>query len=54
MAKEKKSVTEILREISEEVCDHYCKYTDIWDAESEGRELFESEICKNCPMGRLP
>lgn len=49
---EAKKVTEMLQEIADEMCDKYCKYPDIWDEEAEGKELSESEICRNCPPER--
>jgi hypothetical protein len=43
----------MLEEIASEICNHYCKYPDQWDAEKEGMDLCESEICENCPLNRL-
>ena len=40
-------------EVTADICDHYCKYPGTWDAESKGVELYESEVCKNCPLNRL-
>lgn len=49
-----KSVTTIIREVVEEVCDKYCKYPEKWDPEEhDGVELFDSDICANCPLMRL-
>jgi hypothetical protein len=42
-----------LEHIAAQICDKYCKYPEQWDKEKEGKELYESEICKNCPMSRL-
>ena len=42
-----------LEEVKIEMCDKYCKYTETWDEEKEGIELYRSEICENCPLGRL-
>lgn len=42
-----------LEKIAEEICNSYCKYPETWDAEKEGCELFESDICKNCPLSRM-
>ena len=39
--------------IKEVMCDQYCKYPYEWDAEVEGCELAESDVCKNCPLNRL-
>ena len=47
------SIFEQLEEIAGEFCDGYCKYPDAWDEEKEGCELSESDICKNCPIGKL-
>ena len=48
-----KSITEILNEISEDICNNYCKYPEQWDEEKEGCELCESDICMNCPLSLL-
>lgn len=48
-----KTITEQLQEIAEDFCNHYCKYPYEWDEEKEGCELMDSDICANCPMGRL-
>ena len=48
-----KTVTDIIREVKDEICDKYCKYPDTWDEFREGCELAESEICANCPLDRL-
>ena len=42
-----------LVEVADAICDKYCKYPDTWDAEAEGKELSESEICQKCPLNRL-
>ena len=42
-----------LEHIAAQICDKYCKYPEQWDEEKEGKELYESEICKNCPLSRL-
>lgn len=39
-------------EIAEDMCNNYCKYLESWNVERDG-ELYESEICKKCPMTRL-
>ena len=50
---EEMTAIEIINEVAEEMCNDYCKYPDTWDAEKEGVELCESEICQNCPLNRL-
>lgn len=47
------SITKQLEEISNEICNNYCKYPEQWDEEKEGCELCESEHCRNCPLNRL-
>lgn len=47
------TVTEQIESIANEICNKYCKYSDTWDEEKESCELSESEICNNCPLGRL-
>lgn len=42
-----------LGHIAAQICDKYCKYPEKWDEEKEGKELYESEICDNCPLRRL-
>ena len=48
-----KTLTEQIEEIKDDICNHYCKYPDIWDEEAEGCELSESDHCRNCPLNRL-
>lgn len=52
MQKEK-TIPQILEEVASEICDHYCKYPDIWDEEKEGVTLIDSGICENCPLNKL-
>ena len=47
------SITEQIEEISNDICNNYCKYPEQWDAEAEGCELVDSDICANCPLNRL-
>lgn len=48
-----KTITKQIEEIVEDVCNHYCKWPELWDEEAEGCELSESNICANCPLSRL-
>lgn len=48
-----KTVAEIIEDVKTEICMNYCKYPVTWDEEKEGCQLFESDICKNCPLNRL-
>ena len=48
-----KTITKMLEEVSNDICNNYCKWPEQWDAEKEGQELCESEICASCPLNRL-
>ena len=49
-----KTVTQIIQEVIETMCDKYCKYPAEYDPEEhDGVELFDSDICANCPLMRL-
>lgn len=43
-----KSVSDIIEEVREEICDKYCKYSDrgIDDDDIE-------KLCTNCPLNKL-
>ena len=45
------SVTQVIESVCDEICNHYCKYPDIWDAEKDG-ELIDTK-CIDCPLNRL-
>jgi hypothetical protein len=48
------TITKQIEEIAEDFCDNYCKYPEKYDPEEhDGVELFDSDICQNCPMMRL-
>ena len=51
--KKKQTIAEIIDEVKIAMCNDYCKYPHIWDEEKEGCELIDSDICLNCPLGRL-
>lgn len=44
---------DVMEQIKQTICDEYCKFPGAWDADAEGCELAESDICKNCPLNRL-
>ena len=50
---EEQTISEIIEEVKDEICQHYCKWPYQWDEEKEGIELSESTLCKNCPLRRL-
>ena len=47
------TVSEIIEEIKVAMCNDYCRFPNEFDEEKEGCELYESEICGNCPLNRL-
>ena len=59
--KEEKKVTVIrmLTEISDEICDKYCKYPDMYLSKNPDMDpdLLEdtmyTEICANCPLSKV-
>ena len=50
---EKKRLCAQLEQIAEDFCNNYCKWPTIWDAEKEGMELMDIDICANCLMSRI-
>lgn len=53
MANNDKTVSQIIEEVQHDICNNYCMYPRIWNAEKEGKELCDSEHCQNCPLNRL-
>lgn len=49
--KQKKTVTGIIEEVCEEMCNNYCKYTDMAYDHLDQDEIFEK--CEDCPLNRL-
>lgn len=48
------SATEIIEEVKDQICNDYCRYPREWDEEEhDGLELYDSDICANCPLNRL-
>lgn len=49
-----KTVSQIIEEVKNEICDKYCRYQTIYDADDEDEltEMME-KICFNCPLDRL-
>lgn len=47
------SITEILEDVREQMCNDYCRYPREWDEEAEGCELIDSDVCANCPLNKL-
>ena len=49
-----KTVSQQIEEAKEEMCNNYCKYPNEYKPEEhDGAELWDSDICKNCPLTRL-
>lgn len=51
MAKENKSITDIIEEVKEDICSNYCKHPEKYEPD-EWDNVFE-EVCKDCPLDRL-
>jgi hypothetical protein len=48
------SITETIEEVKDQICEDYCRYPREWDEEEhDGLELYDSDICANCPLNRL-
>lgn len=49
--KESKTITDILEEVKQEICDDYCKYPTLVD---DREDLFADDSpCMKCPLTRL-
>lgn len=46
----RKTVVDIIEDVLSDICDHYCKYPDIYKEEEEDK-LYEH--CDKCPLNRL-
>ena len=59
MEPEKKTITFMLNEIVNEICDNYCKYPDMYVPKNLGddvdmlEEIMYTEICAKCPFMRI-
>ena len=53
MAENYKTVTDIIDDVKNAMCNDYCRYPKEWDEEKEGIELYLSDICENCPINKL-
>jgi hypothetical protein len=47
MDNNKETVQSIIIEVTEQICNNYCKYTDLEDDEDK------YEYCAKCPLNRL-
>lgn len=49
----KETLSEFMNEITEDICDNYCKYPDQYGpGDEEAMRLYE-EHCDDCPLNRL-
>ena len=52
-----KTVTDLLTEIEDEICNDYCKFPDIARAEvkdaNAAEDLLYTKYCKGCPLNKL-
>ena len=48
------TVTETIEEVKTDICNDYCRYPREYDPdEHDGIELWNTDICGNCPLNRL-
>lgn len=48
------SITAILENVKNEMCDHYCKYPGVIPEGKDENWLFEDDSpCMNCPLNKL-
>lgn len=47
------SITQVLQQVVETMCNDYCRYPREYDEDADGVPLCESEICAACPLNRL-
>ena len=51
------SITEIIEDVKENICDDYCKYTEQYRScykdPDEAQEKLLSDMCNYCPLCRL-
>ena len=51
------SITEIIEDVKENICDDYCKYTEQYRScykdPDEAQEKLFSDMCNYCPLCRL-
>ena len=54
---EEKTIRDQLDEIIGEICDHYCKYPAICEAEQkdpcDAEQLLYEKYCASCPLSKL-
>lgn len=46
-----RTVTEIIDDVETEICDNYCKYSDMYSDEEYDKMI--EEVCDSCPLKRL-
>lgn len=51
----KKTATQIIQEVKEDMCNKYCKYTSGYMGIDPDMEFddFVNKYCENCPLDRL-
>lgn len=45
------TATQIIEQVKDDMCNHYCKYTDDSYASLEQDEVYEK--CEECPLNRI-
>lgn len=47
-----KTISQLLEEVANEICDNYCKYPAEYNSKKEFEELLDTH-CLNCPLSKL-
>ena len=50
---EKPTINQIVEDVKKDICDHYCKWPEEWDAEANPNVEFVDAVCAYCPLNRL-
>ena len=52
---EPKTITKMLEDIAQDICDHYCKFTEMEPPEGKDENwlLDDDSPCQTCPLQKL-
>lgn len=48
-----RSVTQIIEDVCNDICDHYCKYPEMYGIEDLYQDMLYEEHCNGCALNRL-
>ena len=52
MEEKEKTIHQMLDDMAKEICEHHCKYPDIWDEEEKGLTMIDA-VCPDCPLCKM-